>query len=163
MTRRPVCIRDYEEADERQLLALVSELQDHEGAVFDRMKPGSAIGPWYVDVLKRDCAKYGGTILVAVEAGRLLGYATVMTAVEQDGSDDEIAYTYAYVGDLAVLEAHRGEGIGRLLLEHCETRARAAGRRWLRIDVLARNARARDVYRRFGFAEHLVTMEKLLA
>ena len=38
-------IRPYEPRDETALLDLVRELQVHEGHVYDRMKPTSAIGP----------------------------------------------------------------------------------------------------------------------
>lgn len=155
-------VREFAESDREALLTVVRELQSYEGAMFDRMKPPEDVGNWYIDVLKKQCDEDDGHILVAERDGAIIGYATIMTNVREDGSYDEVPYSYGYVGDLAVLPQARGSGAGKLLLDECDRRARAAGRRWLRIGVLARNARAREVYGRFGFADLLVTMEKPL-
>ena len=105
------------------------------------------MGPWYIDLLKKQCPEDDGTILIAEEDGKALGYATILTNVVEDGTGDEIAYTYAYVGDLVVAKAARGRGIGKLLLDECERHARAAGRDELRITVLATNEGAHELYR----------------
>ncbi len=154
-------IRPYEPRDEAVLLDLVRELQVHEGQVYDRMKPPAAIGPWYMDDLEQQCAEHAGTVLVAEIDGRVVAYATIMTKVEADDID-ELPFTYAYVGDLAVTASRRGQGIGRAMLRECERRARAAGTQFLRITVLAKNTQARKTYERFGFDELLVRYEKKL-
>jgi ribosomal protein S18 acetylase RimI-like enzyme len=55
------------------------------------------------------------------------------------------------VHDLAVLPEHRGSGVGRLLLEEVERRARARGSSKLTLEVHASNEGAMRLYRRFGF------------
>jgi ribosomal protein S18 acetylase RimI-like enzyme len=120
------------------------------------------MGQWYIDLLEKQCAEEDGVILIAEEAGNALGYATILTNVVEDGSGDEVAYAYAYVGDLVVAKEARRRGIGRLLLEECERRARFAGRDELRISVLAGNGGARSAYRAFGFDDLLVDMRKAL-
>ena len=55
------------------------------------------------------------------------------------------------VHDLAVQPGHRGRGIGRLLLEEAERRARARGSSKLTLEVHASNESAIHLYRRFGF------------
>ena len=55
------------------------------------------------------------------------------------------------VHDLAVLPEHRGCGVGRLLLEEVERRARARGSSKLTLEVHASNEGAMRLYRRFGF------------
>lgn len=157
----PLSIRPYEPRDEAALLDLVRELQVHEGHVYDRMKPAAAIGPWYMDDLKQQCAEHDGTILVAEIGGRVVAYATIMTKVEADDID-ELPFTYAYVGDLSVTESRRGQGIGKAMLAECERRAKAVGTRFLRITALAKNTQARKTYERFGFGELLVRYEKKL-
>jgi ribosomal protein S18 acetylase RimI-like enzyme len=144
------------------MLPLLRSLQAHEVLLFDRMKPVDAMGPWYLDLLKKQCHEEDGTILVADEDGMLLGYATILTNVVEDGTGDEVAYAYAYVGDLVVDKEARGRGIGRLLLDECEHYARRAGRDEMRISVLAKNAGAREIYRRFGFDDLLIDMRKML-
>ena len=71
-------------------------------------------------------------------------------------------FTYAYVGDLAVTAARRGQGIGKAMLAECERRARVVGTRWLRITALAGNSQARSAYRALGFEEQFVSFEKPL-
>lgn len=161
ITRR-FTIRQYRDSDEAQVLALVRELQAHESAIYDRMKPVDAIGPWYVDKMKIDVAKYKGTFLVADEGRKLLGYASLLTEVTSADDPDEILYSYAYVGDLAVTVSYRGQGVGRALVEECEKIARAAGQKWLRLGVLAANQTAREFYNRMGLEEKLLTLEKKL-
>lgn len=55
-----------------------------------------------------------------------------------------------YVRALAVDEARRGEGVGSLLLEQVEHRARELGSSRLSLDVYAGNHGARRLYERFG-------------
>ncbi len=139
------------------------ELQAHESNIYDRMKPVDAIGPWYVDKAKAEVAKYKGTFLVADNGKALLGYATLLTEVTSADEPDEILYSYAYVGDLAVSISHRGQGIGRALIEECEKIARAAGQKWLRLGVIAANQSAREFYNRIGLEEKFLALEKKLS
>ena len=155
-------IREYRESDQESLIALIRELQAHEVALYERMKPEAQIGSWYVDLLKKHCAEDEGVILIAEENGATLGYAVILTRSVEDGAGDEVAYDYAYVIDLAVTEGARRRGIGRQLLDDCERRARAAGRDDLRISVLAANRGAHALYRNFGFDDLLVDMRKRL-
>ena len=55
------------------------------------------------------------------------------------------------VHDLAVQPDHRGRGVGHLLLEEIERRARARGSSKLTLEVHATNEGAMRLYRRFGF------------
>ncbi len=124
-------------SDEAQVVELVRELQAHESGVYDRMKPVDEIGPWYVDKMKADVAKHRGKILVAEKGKKLLGCASLLTEVTSVDDPDEILYSYAYIGDLAVTMSHRGQGVGRALIEECEKIAKAAGQKWLRLGVIA--------------------------
>jgi ribosomal protein S18 acetylase RimI-like enzyme len=157
-----VQIREYRESDTADLLALIRELQASEVVLYERMKPAADMGHWYIDLLKKQCAEGEGVILIAEENGTALGYAVILTRAVEDGSTDEIAYDYAYVVDLVVAKDARRRGIGRMLLDDCERRAREAGRDDLRITVLARNAGAHALYRDLGFDDLLIDMRKIL-
>jgi ribosomal protein S18 acetylase RimI-like enzyme len=126
------------------------------------MKPPSAIDGSYVSLLRSDVAEHRGRFLVAELAGQVVGYCTLFTHCDSSDETDEVFYTYAYVGDLAVDERHRGMGIGARLMSTCEMTARDAGQTWLRISVMAENDLARRFYARVGFGEHLLTLEKRL-
>ena len=156
-------IRDFSDADTRAVIDLARELQAHEIMVFDRMKPADTIGGWYVDKLRADVAEHGGAIVVADCAGELAGYATFLASVSSADEADEILYTYSLIGDLAVAERFRRLGIGSLLMAECERRAVAAGQKWLRLNVLAGNEKARRFYACHGMGELLMTLEKPLA
>ena len=55
------------------------------------------------------------------------------------------------LGQLYVLESHRGMGLGRFMLGHIEGRARELGRRLLWLQVNKRNTGAIGFYRAAGF------------
>lgn len=57
-----------------------------------------------------------------------------------------------YVRALAVEPAHRGAGIGTLLIGSLEDTARAAGSVRLALDVAAKNRKARRLYERLGMS-----------
>ena len=99
---------------------------------------------------------------MAEAASVLLGYATILTKCEEDGTSDEIAYTYAQVDDLVVTQLARRKGVGKALLRASEDKARAAGRKFLRIGVLSQNSGAISAYHDFGFAPYHQTLEKTL-
>ncbi len=138
------------------------ELQEHEAPINRWGKPPGDIGAWYIAEAKSWCAKSEGTILVAEGGEGLLGYACHLNKCEEEGTDGDIAYFYAFVADLVVTRQARGQGIGRALLAACENMARVAERKVLRIGVLARNESALRVYLNFGFAPHHLKLEKIL-
>ncbi len=63
------------------------------------------------------------------------------------------------VSDLAVLPGHREKGVGRLLLEAVERKAREIGCCKLTIEVQENNHRARHVYESVGFSQAVYVEE----
>lgn len=141
---------------------MLRDLQAHELAIHDRTRRPEDVGLPYIEALKQDIRGGNGHLLVAEEGGAILGYASLILSVSMENERDEVPYTHAYVGDLAVLADQRGGGIGSALLAACEDLSRNAGQRWIRLGVLAANGRARAFYAREGYGEHLVTLEKPL-
>ncbi len=162
MSSRPVTIRDYRESDEAGVIALARELQVQERTTFDRMKPEGDIGAAYVAAMMADVRAHDGRFLVAERDGMLLGYCTLLTRRDSSEEHDEVFYTYSHVSDLTVAGPERGAGIGADLLAACETIAREAGQKWLRLNVQAANSGARRFYDRHGYRELLTLMEKAL-
>jgi ribosomal protein S18 acetylase RimI-like enzyme len=70
---------------------------------------------------------------------------------------------HAWIYDIEVDEARRGEGWGRKLLELAEAQTRALGLTSLRLNVFGQNSIARELYRTQGFTESRVTMVKDVA
>jgi ribosomal protein S18 acetylase RimI-like enzyme len=154
-------IRDYNAENEARLIQLIRELQGHEIDYYDRMIPPDEIAGWYIDGIRKDCREYGGHIRFAWLAGVPVGYCAIMTRVPNEEVDEQ-RFDYAYISEIVIAKSARGQGIGKALLRDAEALARAANARWLRISVLAKNTVAREIYDRFGFEEHVVTMEKPL-
>jgi GNAT superfamily N-acetyltransferase len=155
-------IREFEPKDRLALIGLVRELQASEASVFDRMKPPSEIGEWYLDGLLEACRLKNGKILVATQGDEPLGYAVILTEASSKDEADELEYTYAYVQDLVVTQSLRGRGLGSQLLARCEEIAREAGARWLRVTVFTENTDAVRVYEKSGFRSLFSEMEKPL-
>jgi ribosomal protein S18 acetylase RimI-like enzyme len=57
-----------------------------------------------------------------------------------------------YVWLLAVSEEYRGHGVGSLLMDHLEERAREVGSTRFSLDAEAKNDRARSFYQRRGMS-----------
>jgi len=157
----PAPVRGYEKSDEAALRKCVIELQDAERAIFAKTADGDAIAKPYVDYLVEVCRSNRGRILVVEQDGRVVGYSAVQV---WDNSQEvhEESYEYAYISDLVILEAYRGRGLGRALLQAAESFAKSHGVEILRIGVLAGNTPVRRMYERFGFDEHKIVLEKRL-
>ena len=103
-------------------------------------------------------------VLLAVLDGRIVGIAVCFF-----GFSTFRARPLLNVHDLAVLPEHRGRGIGRLLLDEVEKRARQRGCCKLTLEVRTDNGRALGLYERVGFepsggdSTHMLFLAKPLA
>ena len=97
-------------------------------------------------------------VFVAEDAdGARLGFIHLHSAVDYFTREE-----HGHVSDVAVTRAGEGRGVGRALMEKGEAWARARGYRLLTLHVFARNARARAVYEKLGYAEDTVKCVKEL-
>ena len=88
-----------------------------------------------------------GTLLVAVEGGRVVGTATLyLTDSSEQWRPGDAMFRF-----LAVDPAARGRGIGRALFQACLDRAKAAGKRRMALHTTAWMGTARAMYERAGF------------
>src|SRR5262249_52505105 len=144
-------IRAYDPADYPALRACFIELQAWERQFEPLMpRPEEAADPYLADMLEQ-CAASDGRVFVAEQDGVIAGFVCLMAKVGPD-YDDSLE-PYAYISDLVVRVAYRGQGIGRRLMAAAEAAARAAGTKRLKVGVLRANTRAFDFYRTGGFRE----------
>ena len=87
-------------------------------------------------------------ILLAYHGDKAVGIAVCFL-----GFSTFVARPLINIHDLAVLPAHRGQGIGQRLLEAVERKARNLGCCKLTLEVQENNHRARQVYEAAGFAQ----------
>lgn len=157
-----VTIRNFEERDLDGVIAVARDLQHAESLLYSRMKSPQDIGEDYFSNMRKEVENHQGSFLVAEQAGKIVGYCTLLTQCDSSEDTDEIFYRYAYIWDLGVAVPHRNGGIGKMLIEEAERISKAAGIPWLRLSVLAANAAARRFYARQGFTEQLISVEKAL-
>lgn len=154
-------IRTFRPDDGEEVTGCIVELQNYERAIDPRVLAGDAVATWYLDHLLTTCAEQDGTLFVAEDGGRVVGFAAVQCQVPNEDAD-EAEYHFGLISDVGVNRSHRGRGIGRALIAACETFAREKDVRWLRIAVLGKNALARGLYERCGFEDRQVVLEKTL-
>jgi ribosomal protein S18 acetylase RimI-like enzyme len=87
-------------------------------------------------------------VFLAYVENRVAGIATCFL-----GFSTFTARPLINIHDLAVLPEHRGQGIGRSLLEAVEIKARKRSCSKVTLEVQEHNARARRVYEAAGFAQ----------
>jgi ribosomal protein S18 acetylase RimI-like enzyme len=154
-------IREFEAGDESALRACVIELQNAEREIFSRTAEGKTVANTYIAYLKEVCRANKGKIIVAEVDGQTVGYSAVQIWNNSEEVHEE-AFEYGYISDLAVLDSHRGHGLGRALLAAAEAYVKAQYIDYLRIGVLAGNGRVRRMYQSYGFHEHKLVFEKRL-
>ena len=154
-------IRSFEKGDQSRILDCIAELQEAERRLDPRLRPGAEIAQAYLAELQARCIEQAGAILVAEQAGEVVGFAAVQTHVPYVELDDPPG-EFALVSDLVVLTSARHQGVGRALLESVEQFARSEGVTELRIGVLAANAPARHLYHRLGFSPQFEVFAKRL-
>jgi len=98
-------------------------------------------------------------VLVSEINARIVGFLTFM---KQAGSPLRSKYSRATIEDLYVDEDYRRTGIATELLERCLEYLRSRAVEEVRVNVLANNTTARNLYRKLGFSEHMIIVNKRL-
>jgi GNAT superfamily N-acetyltransferase len=154
-------IRAYDPAqDLADLRRCFIELQDHEHG-FDPLSPtGAEIVDSYVPYMLARCEAPDSVLFVAEVDGRVVGFASAIR-VERPSSDDCDAFHFE-LGELGVLDEHRGGGVGTALVAAVERHARAHRAPALRVSMGAANEGAQRLYARLGFAPCVIMCERRL-
>ncbi|QQS13522.1 MAG: GNAT family N-acetyltransferase [Rhodospirillales bacterium] len=153
-------LRDATAADRAWLLEAVAALNDHERALHDTRLPGAAMAAAYLATIERATVDQDGSIVLAVADDGPVGF--IACRVERGDTPAETADSnvFGYVSDAYVAPAARGRGVAGLLLAEAERRLRALGVTRLRLGSLAANTAAIRAYRKAGFADYEVVLEK---
>jgi aminoglycoside 6'-N-acetyltransferase I len=155
-------IRPYHAGDAPSVERCIVELQNFERTLEADRVEGHTIAARNLAELRASCQRKRGQIFVAEVERRVVGFVCVW--LEQEAETYLSTLTqYACISDIVVLPDVRGQGLGRALLEEAEAFARAQGAPALKINVLARNAMAHQVYHAAGFRDYEVSLIKPLA
>jgi ribosomal protein S18 acetylase RimI-like enzyme len=156
-----VLIREYRSEDNQQVEQCFIELQEFERQIEPRRIEGKVVAKKYLQHMFEKCAQTQGKVFVLEAHNKIAGFVSVWAKVKVNGlvnTESEVAY----ISDLVVVAAYRGQGWGRALLQRAEDHARAQGATMLSIGVLAENTGARRLYKGFGFREDHVELLKPL-
>jgi ribosomal protein S18 acetylase RimI-like enzyme len=140
-----VTVREAEPGEHEAIHDLLaSAYQEFESTV-----PASIYGPYIADILDLEPRARAGRLLVAEQAGRILGTVTYY----QDAGAAGVGWPPGWAGvrALGVDPAARGRGIGWLLMEACVSRARQAGAPVLGLHTAEVMTAAVGLYERMGF------------
>ena len=136
---------DYLNAHHAQ--ALVSLLDAY---AQDPMGGGEALKPEATARLCTDLARIAGAAsFIAWLEDKPIGLINCF-----EGYSTFKAQPLLNVHDIAVLDGHRGQGVGQALLQAAEAHARSRGCCKLTLEVLSGNAPAMGSYKRFGFEQY---------
>lgn len=140
-----VRIRPLAEADFEPVTALISQFGPQRTPTAERMV---AVRRTYAALLRDEAAGGRSFSALAERNGTVVG---VYAGDWQRPFWAEA--THAWLADLMVDEAHRGQGIGRALLAHAVARASERGAAQLTLESGPRRGEAHRLYRSAGFTE----------
>lgn len=156
-----VRIRAYQSEDQDRLEACILELQNFERTLEPDRVEGAQMVARNREELLAIVRQNRGQIFVAEANAEVVGFVGVRLEHEEDEYLSTLV-DYAYVSDLVVLPAHRGQGYGTALLKFAEDFARRQGMTMLKIQVLVKNQQATSVYVRAGFRPYELALLKPL-
>jgi ribosomal protein S18 acetylase RimI-like enzyme len=120
----------------------------HYAAIISAAQIDSMLSGRFSEEALREYANAAGRWLEVLRvSGTLVGYCGYEVA-DQYGDEQSTAMK---LGQLYVIESHRGMGLGRFMLSHVESRARDLGSRVLFLQVNKKNTVAIGFYTATGF------------
>ena len=160
MKPRPL-VRLYDPARDAQgLRTCIADQQDFHRGLETSWPEGQAIVDDYLTYLTNQCAIHDGRVLVAEADGDIVGFVCVVASTQGQSPDDPAPF--AWIHDVFVKAAWRGQGVATRLMAAAESFARGRGAKVLRLGVLARNAGAQAFYGGQGFREYVRVLTKSL-
>lgn len=112
--------------------AYIEQVWELECASFER--------PWSRAALLLETHNPFSSCVVALHQGRVIGYVGMWHVVDE-----------AHINNIAVLPEFRGQGCGKVLLEHILSVAKAKGIVKMTLEVRPSNEAAKELYARYGF------------
>jgi ribosomal protein S18 acetylase RimI-like enzyme len=121
------------------------------------MRPGSGLAEGYSEFLEAESARRGVIVLVAEEAGRVVGYAY---AAIEPLSWQELREEAGVIHDLFVDDAARRRGVAARLVEAAVAWFREQGMPRVIIHTAEKNGAAQHLFDKLGFRRTMVEMTR---
>ncbi len=153
-------IRRASASDIPSLRQLGYELQENERLLCPDRAPAAEIVDQYNAITQRVVASGEWVIFVALDGDQFVGYTA---GAMNDPEDDLINLAPGFhVDDIVVAKSHRGQGIGRQLLDAIGEYAKEQGAKSIELNVLSANVEAQAFYRKVGFQDYELVLKKKL-
>ncbi|MHB0938964.1 MAG: GNAT family N-acetyltransferase [Armatimonadota bacterium] len=155
-----ISYREWTKQDTAELKRQVAALHDSMRPYDENYPPAEAIIDEYFDFLVSEVAETSGTVFLAEDDGRIIGFACVF-GLMTPFSPDEDPRELTFISDLYVDAAYQGQGIGTALIERAEAFAKSLGTPRIELAAHAANP-AMALYTRLGYRQRMVIMTKRL-
>ena len=155
-------IRPATPSDRLWLIGAMAGISDHERTLHDSRLPGADCAGAYLAQVEAAIAAHGGGIRIATRGEARLGCVAFYVRHDDNAAETPDSNVFGLVSDLFVVETERGHGLAGRLLAEAERYFRSAGLRRMRIGALVANAPAIRAYRKSGFADYELVLEKTL-
>lgn len=152
-------IRAYAEADRRQVVDLIAQLNAFENGISGDRASDRKAAEACLDADLGRIERDGGALVVAGDGADVIGMMCLVLDPPQPYLRADIG-RIAWVAELVIDERHRGQGVGTSLLREAERLAKSFGIRRLMIGAIVGNTIARRAYERFGFRPAVVELAK---
>lgn len=153
-------LRPYRDSDHPALCDCFIALQDHEHAFDPEVETGAQLVDSYVPFMLERAERPGAHLIVAELDGAVVGFVTALVQPRAEPDDPDLVHVE--IGELSVLESHRGQGLGHRLIEAAAQVGTDGGATSLRVKVRAANTGARRLYAREGFGEDYLVLSRTL-
>ena len=154
-------IREMDDADREAVIDLIWELNLFENAISGDRAAGRKAAAGGLAGNRRRMAEHGGIELVAEVDGKVMGYLLCVIESAQAYVHERFS-RHAYIAELVITEAARGQGLGQALVAEAEAFARASDMRTIFIGVLAGNKPAERLYEHLGYRTYNIERMKQL-
>ena len=154
-------IDTYSDKDRDAVIAGYVDLQEVERAFTDTRHPGLEIAAAYIDALLETIDAQSGRMFVASDGEKMAGFVACWVEREENVAETDDSTTYGYIPDAYVSPEYRGTGLFQTLNAKAEEylTSRSEVKR-IRINVLAKNTRALNAYRKAGYEDYEIMLEK---
>lgn len=154
MVRTMIIIREIQEQDASQFLALSKQLDEE--SKFMLLEPGERLTTpdGQKKLIQHMLTLNNRTIFIAEDKGHIVGYIAGL-----GGSYRRNRHKADVV--IGILNAYCGQGLGTRLILALEEWARSCNLHRLELTVMAHNERAIGLYRKMGFVEEGISVDSL--
>lgn len=151
-------IKEAESSHLETILNLNKELFNAESIYIDSFNENWSKSEFARRYFQNRIADPLSIVFIAAIESEVVGYISGYVY----SNSTRIPPTSAEIENIIVLDKYRGRGIGKILSDKFEQKAKTLGASRLKVVALTKNIPAINFYKKFGFDDHEVLLEKQL-